>query len=356
MILNTLKLKSLKAKRCQKILIWLCLAGILVFGLLFGLSASDSQAKPSGEKGHVESVFITVNGHKRAAVVYVPSEIEKKSAEAATSDKRYPLLLAYHGYLGSARQMMRMSGFNPIAENDGFLVAYPNALHRKWLASTGSSEFPNDDVNFSQALIKKLAQTYPIDPSRIYATGFSSGGFFTERLACELSAIKLSENGDTTAIAAIAPVAATIGKPLSKNCKLKRPVSVLMLNGTDDPIVTWNGKIRKVHYAFHDAEIATVPETAVFWQRANLCSPTPRKRRFPLILTWNDQIAAHYFPACRGGVTVEQWILEGGGHTWPGALPRYKISRRIFGKTLEQPKASEVIWNFLQKRRLAPAY
>ena len=59
----------------------------------------------------------------------------------------------------------------------------------------------------------------------------SNGGIFSHYLGARLSA----------RVAAIAPVAGGIAEPLRESFKPEHPVSVLMINGTEDPLVPFYG-------------------------------------------------------------------------------------------------------------------
>jgi len=90
---------------------------------------------------------------------------------------------------------------------------------------------PADDIAFVRALILNLDSSLPIDPKAIYATGISNGGFFSNRLACDLS----------DKIAAIASVAATMPETLLPVCNPSRPISVMYVHGKNDRIVHIEG-------------------------------------------------------------------------------------------------------------------
>lgn len=73
------------------------------------------------------------------------------------------------------------SGLNALADQEGFLVAYPQAVNRQFSRSSGQG----DDVNFVRALVDRLVKGWSVDPARVYATGFSSGAELTYALAVE---------------------------------------------------------------------------------------------------------------------------------------------------------------------------
>ena len=81
-----------------------------------------------------------------------------------------------------------------------------------------------NDLGFIDALINELSTTYNIDTNRIYAAGFSLGGFFSFELACQYS--------DT--FAAIAPVSGVMTPAMAADCLPERPIPILQTHGTAD--------------------------------------------------------------------------------------------------------------------------
>lgn len=256
--------------------------------------------------------------------------------------EKTPLILAFHGYKGSSFQMMQMTGLNELAEKEGFLVLYPNAIRTQWYTASGPSDMKDEDVTFIKALLQKIQGERNIDPQRIYATGFSNGGFFTQRLACEMS----------DQIAAFATVAATIGVPLTETCHPSRPIPIQIINGTDDPIILWKGQIRRVKYAFRDAKITSVPQAVHFWQQQNMCSPFPKEKL--VVHTALNQTGAQLseYPNCKSPSAVEQVILYKGGHTWPGSTYKVPIEHLIVGRQSMDIDANQVIWDFFKAHPL----
>ncbi len=126
-------------------------------------------------------------------------------------------MLAFHGGGGSASDMSGLTHFNSVADQNDFIVVYPDGYQQHWSDGRGSSPADRDgvdDLAFINALLDKLEATLKIDPARIYAAGMSDGGFFSARLGCELS----------SRIAAIGVVAATMATGLRlRTCPGCRP-------------------------------------------------------------------------------------------------------------------------------------
>jgi polyhydroxybutyrate depolymerase len=111
-------------------------------------------------------------GIERTYVLHIPAGYD--------ATRPTPLVLAFHGIGLNAEEMIRISGLNEQADISGFIVAYPNGTgeNKSWNGGHCCGEAAKnnvDDVGFVRALIDELAALINIDPSRVYATGFSNG-------------------------------------------------------------------------------------------------------------------------------------------------------------------------------------
>jgi polyhydroxybutyrate depolymerase len=247
-----------------------------------------------------------------------------------------PLVMVFHGGgQGTGERIAHVTGFNQLAEQKGFLVLYPNAIDYHW--RDGREQKRNrlttkvldpsiDDVGFVDALIDKIQENNDVDSSRIYATGISSGGFFTQRLACELS----------DRIAAFASVASTFPTKLIDCCKPSRPVSILLIGSQTDPYVPWKGG------DLHGTQILSVSETIDFWRKNNRCD-LESEREIAV-----DFEKIRYF-SCSSQSEVVLMRIIGGGHTWPGGRGQPRL---IVGPT-SQVDATATIWNFFERHSLS---
>jgi polyhydroxybutyrate depolymerase len=246
--------------------------------------------------------------------------------------KPIPLVLVFHGHFGTGRTMERMTHFDDVSDQNGLVVVYPDGIGRSWNAGAqnGKAERDNvDDVGFVSNLIDELARELPIDRLRVYATGISLGGIFTQRLGCELS----------NKIAAIAPVAGNLASSVAKNCYPTRPISVLMIHGTDDRLTPWEGG-----KTGGGGQIISVPATIQLWIERNKCPILPTIT--PLA---KDVISETYAP-CQGGTEVALYRIERGGHTWPGGTQ--DLPPAVVGPTNNSLNASEAIWDFFAKHSM----
>ena len=173
---------------------------------------------------------IQVDQEARTYLLHLP--------EGFSADSTYPLLVAMHGGFGSAQQMESSTQLSEKADEEGFIVVYPEGSEgflniRTWNAGgcCGYSQDNDiDDVGFINALLDSLIADHPIDENRIYATGMSNGGMMAYRLACELS----------DRIAAIAPVAATM---VYTDCAMENDIPVIHFHSYLDSNVPYDGGI-----------------------------------------------------------------------------------------------------------------
>ena len=294
---------------------------VLLPAVLFSLST----AAMSWRRGSDAKKTILVSGVTRDYVLHVPSSL----AEGHPA----PLVLVFHGGGSHARNMPKLTYFDRLADEQGFVVAYPDGVGMHWNDGRGLS--PADDVGFIRALIAELERTEKIDSHRIYATGFSNGGFFSQRLACELSDV----------ITAVASVSATIPEPLVPMCKPSRTISVMFIHGTLDPLVPIEGgAVAKTH-----GRCISLAAASSFWRNHDHSASTPVSVDLPDEA--HDGTRAHrdtYTGEHNSEVVV--YSIEGGGHTWPGG-PQY-MPVFLVGKASHNLDATQEIWKFFQRHSL----
>lgn len=278
-------------------------------------------------------------GLTRSYFVHVPPQYDATRA--------LPLVLALHGGGGRGRDAARLSGLNAEADRSGFFVAYPDGVDGHWNDGRGVQNYRAqrddiDDVGFLVALIDQLARHYLIDRERVYVTGASNGAFMTNRLACERA----------ERFAAIAPVIGSMSANLAATCRPARAMPVLLINGTDDELVPWNGAA--VRFGRRElGAMLPVPELVQFWVRHNGCDGTAQERALPDLDPHDGTRAVlERYDRCRAGSAVALYRIEGGGHTWPGGL-QY-LPQWLVGRVSRDLDANRAIWEFFAAHRREP--
>ena len=305
---------------------------ILIFLFIIVLFPWCSSTRYSSRTNSLRQIEFTQDGRARRCLVHVPDNASGRSC---------PLLIVLHGGGGTPEGMVKLTRnrFNELADTYGFFVAYPGGLGRSWNdfrddAKGYSHSEKINDVGFISVLIDRLAAEYSIDRERVFATGISNGGFMSYRLACELSG----------KIRGIAAVAATSTPDQASKCAPARPVSVMIINGTSDPIVPYNGGEVRLIGSSRGA-VASTDDTIRFWTRLNKCPDSPAVEELPdSDPADNTRVKKISYGPCGGGSCVVLYRVEGGGHTWPGGL-QYMFAR-IIGYTSRDMNACERIADF----------
>ncbi len=244
-------------------------------------------------------VEIDVDGLSREYNVHVGDTVDSHAPA--------PLLLNFHGLNNTPALQESFSGMKGVADDNGFVVVYPRGLNNSFNAGSccGSSASSDvDDEGFARAIVADVSERVCIDQSRVYATGFSNGGYMAHYLGCRASDI----------FAAVAPVAAGMG---TSNCDPDRPVPVIAFHGTGDFVVS---------YTAGAAAIAG-------WRQRNGCSDTPERETFGSSYCdrWRD---------CDDGAEVQLCSIAGWNHLWPNGFTSIPASPRI--------------WEFLREHQLPP--
>ncbi len=187
-------------------------------------------------------------------------------------------------------------------------------------------------------MIDAIRKDHGIDPKRVYATGMSNGGFMSVRLAMDLS----------DRIAAIAPVTAQISKALEGRSP-KLPVSLMIVNGTADPLVPFEGgHIRLFRGGRSRGEILSVRETIERFIKQNGCKDVPVTTELPdKDPDDGTRVKVEKYVGRKGGAEVILVTVTGGGHAWPGG--QQYLSPRLVGKVCRDFKASEMILDFFAR-------
>lgn len=288
------------------------LAAALMIG---GITAAPASADPIDPPG-----MLTFGGLQRTYLVHAP-------AGPANG-----LVVNLHGAGMSGQQQADLTDYNSVADRYGFVVAYPNGIDSTWADGRGAA-LPDrqgvDDIGFLAALIERLSRDYGIPPGRVFVTGMSAGAFMANRMACERADL----------VAAIAPVAGTLGAGMP--CSPSRPVSVMAVHGTADPVVPYGGGIMNGRGGTSD--IVSAPAMAERWRVLDGCpgplvgDPAP-----------SGEVQAMTAAGCAGNTVVTLVSINGGGHTWPAA--RFALPADVVGPTSFAVNASAATAEFFAAR------
>ena len=214
-----------------------------------------------------------------------------------------PVVLCLHG-LGDNMTNFFGIGMNHVADTANFIVITPQAIYdalasaNAWNSGASYAGYQLsqavNDVGFLNALIDTVIAHYNIDQSRIYATGFSLGGFMCQRLACE----------STARFAAIASVSGTKGSALT--CNPSSEIPICHFHGTADGTIAYTGNM-----------YGNDPEALVnYWVTHNGCDPTPIHTALPDLAADGKTIDHYLYPNGNNNTDVEFYKVTNGAHEW----------------------------------------
>lgn len=346
------------------------LAAVVFPALVFATAVAPATwAQETTEK-------VTVDDVDRTFMVRLPRGYDAK--------QHYPVVVVLHGMNQDADDIERLTRFDELADKDSIIAVYPIALHGRWNVGVEPQErrpmgmgpggrhrryggggypgggggypgggggypgggqgqgqqpseeprpAPADDIAFMNQMLDQLATKFSADSSRIYAAGLSDGGFLSLRLGCALS----------DRFAAVAAVGAAMPKTMI--CLPSRSVSVVMINGTSDPVVPYGGGTE------HNLDLATisVEDSAKAWGKIDRCGEKPERSKMSGA-KGATEVKVDTYSGCQDGAQVVSYSLKGTGNTWPGGM-QYEVESQV-GKTAEGFNANEIMWSFLVSKKL----
>lgn len=273
---------------------------------------------------------------ERSFYLHLPSNYE--------GSKKLPLILVLHGggNRGDGKTPAKWLNFNLLADSNNFIVVYPNGIGGIWndgrgVTYNGASDTTINDVGFIAELINHLVETYNADAKKVYVTGLSNGGMMTLRLGCELS----------SKITAIAPVIANFPQNTFGKCRPDTALPVLIINGTEDPLVPWKGGYVKF-FRRKMGKVVSTKKTVQFWVSHNKCNETPIVENLPdKDKQDNSTVTVYTYDNDKNGCKVVLYSVNGGGHTLPGSnMPDRPY---IFGIKNNDINGPKVIWEFFNE-------
>ena len=235
----------------------------------------------------------------RYSVVHVPKNYDAK--------KPAPLLLVLHGFSLDADTIEEFSGLSELSEKEGFIAVYPDGTPDS-LGKKGWNAGPFFETMFGKAedekyllsLLDETRKKYRIDPKRIYAVGYSNGGFMTHALAQRHPGL----------FAGIGAVASSTVMDLDS---LVSPVSVIHIHGAADPVVPIDGT----------ADFRPVRSVIEQFRRIDGCGKGS-------VLENKGPVKGALWKGKHGNVAL--YTIQGLGHEWP----------------VNEMNTGEVLWNFLK--------
>jgi polyhydroxybutyrate depolymerase len=249
---------------------------------------------------------ITVGAADRAFLLYIPAALDPERA--------VPLVLVHHGASMSGDSMRTVTGFTDLADEEGFIVAFPESTNPSAPWNVGQGVCPPgnlangtaDDFAFVDAMIDAIEAVHCVDPERVFVTGFSMGGYFSNHVGCAYS----------ERVRAVAPHSSGT---YTTGCT-DAPIPVLLLHGTADPLIGLQCGVQA-----RDA-----------WVERNGCST-----EFDIVPLRGGGCQRHR--DCPAGAQVTLCNFAGMGHGWAGGEGTY-------GGGASYESATRLVWDFFAEQ------
>jgi len=311
-----------------------------------GASSSDPDDGVPPQAGLFKDNTLVVHGVARTYDYYVPTGSDSSAK---------PLVILFHGGGSSPEDLTGESGtkapykvWMEVAEAEKFIVVYPEGTENPlsglgWndCRADATTNPAVDDVGFVAALIDDLSASFNIDASRVYASGTSNGGHMSLRLALQLS----------DRVAAVAPVAAAM--PAVPCHGPERPVSVLFMNGTADPLLPYGGGPVAPDVGGRGTVLSAQASVAL-WVDFLKTDANPAEVRFP-DLDSGDDSTARSLTYSNGieGTQVVLYEIAGGGHLEPSIQEQYSgVVELLLGRQNHDIEMARRIWDFFRDKTL----
>jgi polyhydroxybutyrate depolymerase len=284
--------------------------------------------------GKIERGSLQQGGRTRSWIAYLPA---KPAAHPA-------LVIALHSSMGTGEQARAGYGydFDLLADQHGFIAVYPQGYEGHWndckVMGPYSAKRENiDDVGFLHALVDRLVRDHNADRDRVYVTGISNGGSMTLCLALETPEFAR----------AYAAVVASVPTPGNMAVKPKnQPVSMLIMNGTDDPINPWQGgDVVLWPVLANRGPVLSAQASVDYFRKLAGLEGAPQLTRFPDRDPGDGSTVVRSLWSAPGKHSVALYAIRGGGHTVPHPAMH---GRRLLGNSNRDIHAADEIWEFFQ--------
>jgi polyhydroxybutyrate depolymerase len=329
---------------------------LAIVGMLFlsACGATDSHAGASAEsmEGPTsppsacasatpgESAFtVTSGGNDYDVRIFVPSSFDGSTT--------LPLVMDFHGYSSNGQQQARLSGYEELAETEGFIVVHPTGIPaggddaNSWELIHFADDPAKDDVAFANDLLDVLIADYCVDETRVYVTGMSNGGQFTSRLVCDMAD-------------RLAAAASVSGTSHPDGCDPDRAVPYISYHGTADTVAPFDGSGETVlteegvleEGAGTELFTQVIPEEFAQFAASMGCDRSGTREQL------STDIIATTYGGCDDDVPLIFYEIVDGGHLWPNT----PLSDRLGdyrGYITTEIDATVDTWEFFEQHSLA---
>jgi polyhydroxybutyrate depolymerase len=295
-------------------------AGLLC--CLVGLGGTAFSTEAWAAAGHVS---IESGGQRRTAVL-----VERERLKLG----RRPVIVVLHGGSGSGARVRRNLGLEEAIRSHNVTLVYPDAVNGHW---GDTKETAQRDIDFLRMLTDQLITNGTADRRKIFLVGSSSGGMLALRIGCDRAG---------EAYAGIATVIANLPADIAESCQPPKPIALMVINGTANPIIPYAGGTTKISDS--KVDVVSTDATLAAFAKADGCGdgrttiPLPDKDPKDGTRSYLDKLNGCKPP-------IELVRIEGGGHTIPGRFSAGTTRGQPVGAHTNDFDAAHLIWEFFRR-------
>ncbi|GBF51716.1 hypothetical protein LPTSP4_32540 [Leptospira ryugenii] len=278
---------------------------------------------------------IEIDGILREFYYHVPNKL-----------KDHPkLIFVLHGSAMTAGQMQLVTGHlfdqNSDLHQDSIII-YPQGYQKYWndcraSAKTKAKLQNINELEFFQAMISFFKSKYSVSNS--FLVGFSNGGHMVFRFALEAPEL----------FSAFAVIAANLPVPENNECKeSKKPVSLLLINGTADPVNPFNGGKVVVHDGIDRGIVHSTWETILYWRNLTDCKQDSEGEYPDIEVSDQSSAKIHSFLCKRSKEKIRLIEVINGGHNIPNPTFFFWPKKQV-GNVNEDLNVPEIIYDYFRE-------
>jgi polyhydroxybutyrate depolymerase len=275
---------------------------------------------------------LSVNGAAREYTLIAPDRVASS----------LPLLIVYHGGGQTAERARTYTRFDVVALAQSYVVVYPSGLENRWNDGRASPDLieraatSTNDIEFTEQIIAQLAAEGLVNRTRVFLTGASSGGMMAMYAGCRLE-------GRVTGIAAV-----VANLPIDWTCGASA-LPALFIHGTEDAFVPYaGGRVAERIQRRNLGSVLSTEATITAFRNLNGCTGEKESKR----IDGNGRdgtVAVMTVYECTRA-PLKRFLIEGGGHTWPGARTGI-LQDFVLGTTSREIDATNEILTFFESLR-----
>ena len=313
-----------------------------------GKSVIDVAARivPAGENGHAAAKPDSTIGQVQRPGSFEAHEFSNRAGTRSykvyvpvgTASAPRPLMVMLHGCTQSADDFAAGTQMNRLADEQGFLVVYPEQAAQANASKCWNWFKPSDrlrdagEPSLIAGIVREVAQRHGADPQRVFVAGLSAGAAMAVVLgetypelfagvgahsglpygsAHDMPSALAAMKGGRSGLAGLKSLPGASARPCGK---ATQAVPVIVFHGDRDHTVQITNGAQIVQQA-HAAHAAPAAQAA---QAAQAGGATLRMSMQNGVASGGRHYRRTVHANAAGQACIEWWTVQGAGHAWSG--------------------------------------